>query len=149
MTARLLLTEIYESKEVACCIKKLKPVHLQEDIKQHTFLQLFEKPEAEILELNDRGKLKAYIVKILHNTATYKRTPFLKAEGQERGREIPTDFCDHKPYDNYNSDGYIEMLNKKCERNVYELLKDETDCEEQKEFNESVARVASKMHWYK
>ena len=149
MTARLLLTEIYESKEVACCIKKLKPVHLQEDIKQHTFLQLFEKPEAEILELNDRGKLKAYIVKILHNTATYNRTAFTRAEGQERGREIPTDFNDAKPFDNYNSEGFQEKLAKKCERNVYELLKVETDYEEQKEFNESVACVASKMHWYK
>ena len=128
MEATALLVEIYESKDVAACIKKLRPVHLQEDIKQHTFLTMFEKPKEEIIELNNRGKLKAYIVKILHNTATYHRTSFTKCEGQERNIQIPTDFCQHAEYN---------------------LIKVDTDNEDHREAIEQVACATSKMHWYK
>lgn len=88
MQAREILTEIYQSAEVAKTVNLLQPEHLREDIKQHVFMEMFEKPDDFILDLHNRGKLKAYIAKILYNTATYQRTTFKK----EIGKETPTDF---------------------------------------------------------
>lgn len=87
MQARELLTEIYLSAEVEAVVKRLQPEHLQEDIKQHAFTELIEKPAEFIEDLASRGKLKAYIVKILWNSATYARTPLRK----QLGKETPTD----------------------------------------------------------
>lgn len=94
-TAKSILTGIYLSAEVKDVIKRLRPVDLQEDILQHCFLELFQKPPDFIIQLHDRGKLKAYIVKILHNTATYNRTSFTK----QFGKETPTDFCTETKYE--------------------------------------------------
>lgn len=90
-TAKDILTTIYNSDEVRLVTKKLKPEHLQEDILQHTFLELYEiagkRPEF-IIDLSDRGKLKSYIVKILYNTATYTKSSLAK----QLGKESPMDF---------------------------------------------------------
>ena len=61
MTAQVILTEIYCSDEVKEVVGKLEPQHLQQDILQHTFLELFEKPAKFIEDLHQRGKLKAEI----------------------------------------------------------------------------------------
>ena len=78
-----ILTEIYLSAEVETMIRSLKPCHLQDDIKQHCFIELLEKDEAFIMDLHARGKLKNYIVKVLYNTARFTRTSFSKQQGQE------------------------------------------------------------------
>ena len=62
MTAQVILTEIYCSDEVKEVVGKLEPQHLQQDILQHTFLELFEKPAKFIEDLHQRGKLKPDIV---------------------------------------------------------------------------------------
>lgn len=124
MTAASILTRIYESKEIKEVIMRLKPEHLQQDILQHTFLELFEKEESFILELDGRGKLKAYIVKILYNTATYSRSSFAKA----LGKETPTDICGDAKY---------------------EVIRYEDEEKERTESNNSVACAVSNLHWYK
>ena len=83
MTKSSILTEIYNSNEVAKVIQTLKPVHLQQDILQHCFLELFEKSEEFIIDLYQRNKLTHYIVKILYNTAHFTRTTFKKQLGKE------------------------------------------------------------------
>ena len=83
MTKSSILTEIYNSNEVAKVIQTLKPVHLQQDILQHCFLELFEKSEEFIIDLYARNKLTNYIVKILYNTAHFTRTSFKKQLGKE------------------------------------------------------------------
>ena len=122
-TATQVLTEIYESKEVSEVLKRLKPEHLQQDIKQHVFCELFAKDENFILELHQKNKLKAYIVKILYNTATYSRTTFAK----ELGRETPTDFC-------------VEVK--------YEVLKVDTSGFEQMEYETSIKKKLEESNWY-
>lgn len=82
-----ILTEIYLSAEVETMIRSLKPCHLQDDIKQHCFMELFEKNEEFIMDLHKRGKLKNYIVKVLYNTARFTRTSFTK----QLGKETPTE----------------------------------------------------------
>jgi len=87
MTKNSILAEIYQSKEIEVMIRSIKPEHLQDDIKQHCFLELFEKSEEFILDLHKRNKLKHYIVKVLYNTSRWSGTPFHK----QLGKETPTD----------------------------------------------------------
>jgi len=86
VTKSNILTEIYNSSEVAKVIQTLKPVHLQQDILQHCFLELFEKSDEFIIDLYTRNKLKNYIVKILYNTAHFTRTSFAM---QYKSKEMP------------------------------------------------------------
>lgn len=118
------LTDIYTSNEVKEVIAKLKPEHLQEDIKQHCFLELFAKPDAEILDLHNRGKLKSYIVKTLYNTAHFSRTSFAK----QLGKETPTDFCFPSSF---------------------EVMKFDTSDMERMQVEEAALCEAPQIYWYK
>ena len=97
MTKSSILTEIYQSKEVEAIIRSIKPKGLQDDIKQHCFLELFEKPEEFILDLYNRGKLRHYIVKVLYNTSRWSCTTLHK----QLGKETPTEFFEDQPDDEY------------------------------------------------
>ena len=97
MTKTSILTEIYQSKEVEAMIRSIKPKDLQQDIKQHCFLELFEKPEEFILDLYNRGKLRHYIVKVLYNTSRWSCTTFHK----QLGKETPTEIFEDSPTDEY------------------------------------------------
>lgn len=120
----LILTKIYTSLEVKEVIKRLRPVHLQEDILQHCFLELFQKPPDFIKDLHARGKLKPYIVKILYNTATYTRSSFAK----QQGKETPTDFCGNAKY---------------------EVIRFENEEKEREEVHQQVACAVSETYWFK
>lgn len=76
--ARDILTEIYCSNDIKEVVSKLKPSHLREDILQHCFTELYSKQESFIIDLYNRGKLKAFIVKMLYNTSVFNDTPFCK-----------------------------------------------------------------------
>ena len=128
MLATELLTEIYSSQEVKEVILKLKPDHLQQDILQHTFCELFQKPDEFIIDLHARGKLKSYIVKILYNSATYHRTTFEKEQGKGHQKEMPTDFCSNSKYE------VIKFVDEEKER--------------QQEYSD-IACAVSKVYWYK
>lgn len=87
MDVKEILTEIYVSDEIADVIKRLRPENLQEDIKQHVFLELFTMDEAALMDMNNRGKLKHYIVKMIYNTARWTKSSFKKQFGQETPTE--------------------------------------------------------------
>lgn len=97
MTKESILADIYQSQEVETVIRSIKPDHLQDDIKQHCFMELFEKSEDFIMELYNRGKLKNYILKILYNTSRFHRTKFKL----QLGKEEPTEFFEDKPDQEY------------------------------------------------
>lgn len=84
--AKTILTEIYISADIKACIKKLD-VNLAEDCLQYVFLELLQMDENFILDLNERGKLKHFIVKMLYNTMRFSRTRFKN----ELGYETPTE----------------------------------------------------------
>lgn len=88
MTAKDLLTEIYISDEIAEVIQRLSPESLQEDIKQHVFMELYGMDPAFIEDLNSRGKLKHFIVKMIYNTARWTKSSFKKQFGP---MEVPTE----------------------------------------------------------
>ena len=99
MDSRTLIAEIYKSRQLEELIKKIRPIDIQEDLRQHLFLTLLEKPEAFILELHSRGKLQHYVVSTLFNlvrwqTGTFNKTKLrevLVEELPELTEEIQTD----------------------------------------------------------
>lgn len=107
MTKNSILTEIYLSKDVEVLIRSIKPDHLQDDIKQHCFLELFEKPEEFILDLYNRKKLKNYIIKVLYNTSRWINTPLHK----QLGKETPTEFIEDSECEVYEEINIEPVMN--------------------------------------
>lgn len=149
ITANSILTEIYVSDEVKKCVSRLEPEHLQQDILQHTFMELFEKPSDFIIDLYQRGKLKAYIVKILYNTATYSRSTFAK----QQGKETPTDFNHDFNEEVFENPGMVraekKQLQEYCNRSHYNLLEANEDYKRQMEYESDVKCALAEIHWYK
>jgi len=81
ISARQIIDNLYQSAEVSDCLKKVQPAHIRDDLKQHVFLILLEKPEPEIVDLYCRGKIKAFIAKIIYNTLRFKETKWTKEVG--------------------------------------------------------------------
>ena len=82
-TKNEILAEIYTSKELAQCLALVKKDCIREDIKQEIFLTLLQKDDAFIIELQNKGKLKAYISSCIFNEAYNPRSTLRKKLGSE------------------------------------------------------------------
>jgi hypothetical protein len=71
-----ILTNLYQSKELADLLKKMQPENLREDIKQELFVILCEMPEERILMLEEKKQLKFYTVRIVMNMVLSKKSRF-------------------------------------------------------------------------
>lgn len=78
-----ILTEIYQSKELANCLLLVKKESLRDDIKQEIFLNLLSKDESFIIDLYNRGKIKAYISSCIFNEIYSPRSTTRKKLGKE------------------------------------------------------------------
>lgn len=125
-TAHNILTEIYLSKELAATIAKVRPTSWQEDIKQHVFTELFAKPDADILDLHKRGKLKSYVARMIWNVSQMnKHNEFARKTGLN------------------------EMSVGLCHQSTFEVVRIDESQKQQLEAEQSVNCVMEKMHWYK
>jgi DNA-directed RNA polymerase specialized sigma24 family protein len=132
MNASSLLTEIYQSKEIGDVISRIQPEQIRDDLKQHVFLELFEQSEDFIIDLFTRGKLKAYIAKMLYNTARFSRTKFSK----EMGKEIA--------FGNFE-----ELEGKICKTSAYEIVRGTNDLRTKDDEFEELNCAVSQIYWYK
>lgn len=78
-----ILSEIYNSNELAKCLLMVKKESIREDIKQEIFLTLLQKDEAFIVDLQNKGKLRAYISSCIFNEAYSPRSTLRKKLGRE------------------------------------------------------------------
>lgn len=78
-----ILAEIYTSKELHTCLLLVKNESIREDIRQEIFLTLLQKQEDFIIELQNKGKLKAYISSCIFNEAYSPRSTLRKKLGKE------------------------------------------------------------------
>lgn len=78
MTRNQIISELFTSKDFNACIKKMKPENLQDELKAEVGLILCEKPEDQIVELWQLGKLKFYTVRIILNLMQSSSSPFYK-----------------------------------------------------------------------
>ena len=127
-----LLVELYQSKEIEEVIRIHAPEQIRDDLKQHVFLDLFEHTEEFIQDLHRRGKLKAYIVKMIYNTTRFSRTPFEK----EMGKDVR--FGDIE-----------EIQDKICKHSAYEIVQGVNDLKTMDDEFEELKCAVSKIYWYK
>ena len=71
-----ILTELFQSKELAALIAKMQPEDLQDDIKQELFVTLCEMPEEKLIELHDRKQLRFYAVRTVLNMVQSSKSRF-------------------------------------------------------------------------
>lgn len=75
MTAKQILTDIYVSEDFAAMMRKVKiSEDLKEDLQQHVFCELLQKPEEAIIDLYNRKKLRGYISSMVWSISRMKRT---------------------------------------------------------------------------
>ena len=102
-----IISKLYTSKEVVELISKIKPVDLQEDLKQYAFAVLCEKPDDFIIELHNRKQLKFYFVKIISNSVFSNRSGFLTQHLNKERADISNI---SEPID--TTDNYHELIDK-------------------------------------
>lgn len=72
-----IISELYQSKEVNELISKIRPVELQDDLKQYAFAVLLEKPDQFIIDLHNKKQLRYFLVKIITNSVFTNRSGFM------------------------------------------------------------------------
>jgi hypothetical protein len=102
-----IISELYVSKEVNELIKKIKPVELQDDLKQYAFTVLCEKSPEFIIELNSKKQLKFFLVKIISNSVFSNRSGFLTQH--KLNDELNVDVMEQQVD---SSDNYHELIDK-------------------------------------
>ena len=114
-----ILSELYQSKDVAELIRKIKPAGIREDLRQHVFLILCEKDSGSIIEMHSSNQLKFLFVRLVMNCIYFSRTPF---ENLFRNKtEIPTDsafFLKDSRHADHNEDHEREI---KCKEEYDKL----------------------------
>lgn len=102
-----IITTLYQSKEVNDLIRKIKPVELQDDLKQYAFTVLCEKPDEFIIELNNKKQLKFFLVKIISNSVFSNRSGFLTQH--KLNDELHVDVMEQQID---TADNYHELIDK-------------------------------------
>jgi hypothetical protein len=73
-----ILSELFQSKEMAELLQKMNPDHLRDDLKQELFLVLLETPDEKIIQLHERKELRWYTARIVMNMIASSSSPFHK-----------------------------------------------------------------------
>lgn len=111
-----IISELYQSKEVNELISKIRPVELQDDLKQYAFAVLLEKPDAFIIELHNKKQLRYFLVKIISNSVFSNRSGFLKIHKLSDNADI--DVIADIPVDNSSMHEVIGKIHAEI-KNVY------------------------------
>jgi hypothetical protein len=83
MTKNKIISDLFVSKDFNSCIGKMKPEHLQDDLKAEVALILCELPEEKVIQLHNNGGLKFYTVRIILNQIQSNSSPFFKKFRQQ------------------------------------------------------------------
>lgn len=68
MTKNEIITTYYNDKGIDEALTNLCPHYLRDDLKQHIFLILLEKPEGEVVAMHFKGQLRFFIIRIIINS---------------------------------------------------------------------------------
>jgi hypothetical protein len=149
-----ILSDLYQSKELAELINKMHPEHLREDLKQELFLTLCETQDQKIIDLHNRKQLKFYVTRIVLNMIASNTSPFYKKyrrffSGISEKITNDLEMLDMLSTDNYSS---LKPFEKKIMGCNDHLLFDD-DNAEQKEYEyqglvDAVNKVLDKLPHY-
>jgi hypothetical protein len=92
MTRNEIITHYYQDENINTSLATLCPEHLRNDLKQHIFLILLEKPEGELIAMHFRGQIRFFIGRIIINSIRGNgRSSFNKLYNPS-GEELTTEF---------------------------------------------------------
>jgi hypothetical protein len=94
VNAKQIIEQLYRSNDLRDCLSRIQPAEIRDDVKQHVFTELLLKPEADILDLYQRGKFTAYVAKMLVNMVRWERSSFRKLQGKETPSESFSDMAE-------------------------------------------------------
>jgi hypothetical protein len=78
MTKNQIIEKLFTGKNFNDCLSKMKPQHLQEDLKMEVALIVCEWPEEKILKLHEKKVLEFSVVRVILNLIRSDRSPFAK-----------------------------------------------------------------------
>lgn len=129
----------------------LEPADLREDIKQFVFEDMLNREESFILDLQTRGKLKHFIVKMMYNVSKWrdrsefkKQYGFLEMSVASFDRSNATEAAEEWNFDGIETIDLQEILKYSVDRKLCTEDK-RTD----KELVEAVLQALKEMYWYK
>lgn len=76
MNRDIVISELYNSRDINDAIGKMQPYELQSDLKQEVFLVLCEMDEERLMKMFNDGYLKYFIVRTILNMAKSDRSNF-------------------------------------------------------------------------
>lgn len=117
MTKNEILSELFTSKDFNQCIRKMKPVNLQDELKAEVALILCEKDEEKIFQLWESGGLKFFTVRIILNLIQSNTSPFYK---KFRSNEFSLSYHDLDSAE--NGEGFKRQIT--LEASEYDTSKD-------------------------
>jgi len=103
-----IITELYLSKDIGDAIGKMKPVELQDDLRQEVFLVICEMEEDRLLQMFNDGYLKYFIVRTILNMAKSDRSNFSRTF-----RRVYEEVSD-----NYQVEVYDESISDKLRKSM-------------------------------
>lgn len=123
-----ILSDLYQSQEMAQLINKMQPENLREDLKQEVFLVLCEMPEEKIIALHVSGQLRWFVTRIVLNMIKSDRSDFFV----KYRKMITVDVEQFMPPQQF-SDNDLER---------------EEQEQEQSKLLQTVEAALKNMHWY-
>lgn len=108
MKREQIITELYLSKDIGDAIGKMKPIELQDDLRQEVFLVLCEMEEDRLLQMFNDGYLKYFIVRTILNMAKSDRSNFSRTF-----RRVYEEVSD-----NYQVEVYDESISDKLRKSM-------------------------------
>jgi len=89
MKRNQVLTELYNSRELADLLTKMQPENLREDIKQELFIVLCELPEAKLLGMAESKQLRFFATRVILNMVKSKTSRFYYQFRKQVHVELP------------------------------------------------------------
>lgn len=147
-----ILTDLFKSKEFNDCISKMKPEHLQDDLKGEVLLILCEMEEGKLMDLHYKGVLRFYTVRTILNLIQSTTSPFYKKfrlKSYDLGvlrdqttYEICSELCDSPEFDNME-------LTKYATRFSYNSIAEDLDEVKERQLKECLALdEVDNLYWY-
>lgn len=77
-TKNAIIEKLFTGKNFRDCISKMKPDHLQDDLKMEVILVVCEWSEEKVVKLHNDGALEFYVVRVILNLIQSTTSPFYK-----------------------------------------------------------------------
>lgn len=142
-----ILTDLFKSKEFNDCISKMKPEHLQDDLKGEVMLILCEMEEGKLMDLHYKGVLRFYTVRTILNLIQSTTSPFYK-KFRLKSYDLGI-LRDQTTYEVASEEINNMELTKYATRFSYDSIAEDLDEEKERQLKECLALdEIDNLFWY-